>query len=308
MKIMQATSCRIVLFVVVCSSLTMFSLCSNKIYTGTENVSVVDTSHSRNSFISYVLINGLMYIFKQKKDPSKQFSVVRDALAAYIAQDLSIAHSVEIVSLKKDFPAKIHAMSPGAILTIARGATVRDQPESRYYNLSLKQRNLNGDLLPHRWLTEQIIYQITWHKQLPIIIGLDLFLCNTDRHGGNLFYDPQTDSFCAIDMDNIFRRDLPALACAKLQAMIANKKQFTQEEIEALTSVRDTIQFLLDRYTAKHLIAQLHVFIKQAGFKKKLLRTEKMTKKIARHEATIKESRASAYKLIGLLNKIINNF
>src|SRR5438445_3989322 len=246
MKIMQATSCRIVSFIILCSFPTMFSLCSNKIYTGTETVSLINTLHSRNSFITYVLIDERIYIFKQKKDVTKQFSVVRDALAAYIAQDLSIAHSVEIVSLKKDFTGKIHAMTPGAILTIAAGATIRDQPESRYYNLSLKQRNLNGDLLPHRWLTEQIIYQITWHKQLPIIIGLDLFLCNTDRHGGNLFYDPQTDSFCAIDMDNIFRRDLPALACAKLQIMIANKKQFTQEEIEALASVRDTIQFLLD--------------------------------------------------------------
>lgn len=199
-------------------------------------------------------------------------------------------------------------MSPGAILTIAPGATIRDQPESRYYNLCLKQRTIDGDLLPHRWLTEQIIHQITWHKQLPIIIGLDLFICNTDRHGGNLFYDLHTDSFCAIDMDNIFRRDLPALACAKLQVMINHQKQFTHEEIEALKGVRDTIQFLLDRYTSKQLIAQLHFFIKQAGFSKRILRAEKMAKKIARHEATIRESRASAHKLIQLLNKIINNF
>ena len=108
-------------------------------------------------------------------------------------------------------------------------------------------------------------------------------------------------------MDNIFRRDLPALACEKLNIMIAHKKRFTHEEVEALVSVRDTIQFLLDKYTPKRLIEQLHLFIKQAGFEKgSALYTEKIAKKIARHEAIIIESRASALRLIKILNKIIN--
>ena len=54
-------------------------------------------------------------------------------------------------------------------------------------------------------LTIVIIYRMTWHVQLPIIVALDLFICNTDRHRGNLFYDAVTDTFCAIDMDDIFR-------------------------------------------------------------------------------------------------------
>ena len=37
------------------------------------------------------------------------------------------------------------------------------------------------------WLTEIIIDQMTWHRQLPIIIAFDLFISNTDRHRGNLF-------------------------------------------------------------------------------------------------------------------------
>lgn len=108
MKITQAASCRIVYFfkfivIFLCSFTLSFSLLSQPIYTGTEKISVLDTFHSRNSFISYVLIDGHPYIFKQKKDVTKQFSVVRDAFAAYIAHDLCIAHSVEIVSSKKVF-------------------------------------------------------------------------------------------------------------------------------------------------------------------------------------------------------------
>ena len=91
--------------------------------------------------------------------------------------------------------------------------------------------------------------------------------------------------------------------------MIKERKSFTREEIEALLSVRDTIQFLLDKYPPKRLIEQLHLFIKQAGFEEGgMLYTEKIARKIARHERVIIESRASAFRLIKILNKIINRF
>lgn len=300
-------SMRIIIAIIIFFNSTLFIVSGHK-HKKKKNITLINSVDSVNSFISYVMFDGNRYIFKQKKDITKQFSVVRDALAAYIAHDLNIAHSVEIISSKIFFSGKNHAMAPGVLLTIAAGDIIRNQPESKYFYLCLKQRNVDGDLLPHRWLTETIINQITWHKQLPVIIGLDLFLCNTDRHGGNLFYDSATDSFCAIDMDTIFRRDLPALACAKLRTMIDGGKQFTYEEIEALKIVRDTIQFLLDRYSARKLIKKLYFFIKQAEFSKKFLYTEKMAKKIARHEAIIIQSRVSAYELIIVLNKIINNF
>ena len=177
---------KFIFIVLLCITIAPSLLCEN-FYTGTETVSLINTVESNNSFISYVLINGRTFIIKQKKNAAGQFSVVRDAFAAYIAKDFSIAHSVEIISSKKKIPGKVHAKYPGALLTIAPGATIRSQKNSKYYNLCLKQRTVNGELAPNRWLTEQIIYQITWHKQLPIIIGLDLFICNTDRHGGIFF-------------------------------------------------------------------------------------------------------------------------
>jgi len=295
-------------FIIVIIALnSTFFVIPNHHYKKKKNIILINTVESKNSFISYVIIDGTICIVKQKKDETKLLSIVRDALAAYIAQDLCVAHSAKIIPSKENFPGKKYVKSPGVILSLAAGATVRSQPESKYHNLCLKQRKPDGDLLPNRWLTETIIHQITWHKQLPVIIGLDLFIGNTDRHGGNLFYDPKTDSFCAIDMDNIFRRDLPALAYKKLKLMIHNKKKFTREEIAALISVRNTILFLLDSYSTKDIIAKLHFFIKEVDFPQAVLRSEKMIKKITRHETMIMQSRRSLYKLIKILNEIVVN-
>jgi len=273
------------------------------------SVIVIDGFESRHSFISYVTIDGVKYLLKQKKIKSQQFSVVRDALSAWIAQDLDIAHSVSIIPPEEDFPGKKNKLWPATLHTIAPGKTVRSQKGSKYHALCLKQRVPGGVRPINRWLTETIIHQMTWHKQIPIIIGLDLFLCYTDRHGGNLFYDPATDSFCAIDMENIFRRDLPGLAYEKLLLMLHQGKQFSKKEIEALAKMRDIIAFLLDKYTSKKIIDKLHFFVKQAGFTKNSPSyTEKIKKKIARHERIIIQSRASAYKLLLMLEKIIEHF
>ena len=175
--------------------------------------------------------------------------------------------------------------------------------------MSLKQRLPNGKVTG-QWLTEKIIDQMTWHKQLPIIIALDLFICNTDRHGGNLFYDPKTDNFCAIDMDGIYRKNVPEMACEKLTMMMnMYHKKFTMKEVIALIKVKKTLKSLLTNYTSKHLINKFNFFIQKAGFiKGSSLYTERIEKKVAHHELMIVESRASVHKLIALLDKIINKF
>ena len=63
---------------------------------------------------------------------------------------------------------------------------------------------------------------MSWHKDLPSIVALDLMIGNTDRHCGNLFYDPEKDSFWAIDMDDTFNKDLCAFACEKLITMMSD--------------------------------------------------------------------------------------
>lgn len=275
----------------------------------TEDVSIVDSKETKNSYISYVTINETNYLIKQKKTLSKQFLVVRDALAAWIADDLQIAHSVYIIPSKQELPGKKNMLLPAVLLTVAPGKMIRSQPYSKYYKLSLKQRNIDGLFSPDRWFTETIVHQMTWHPQLPIIIALDLFICNTDRHGGNLFYDQPSDAFCAIDMDNLFRRDLPAIAVAKLNIMRAHKKKFTREEIEALTIVKETVQYLMKKYSVEEIVEKLYFFVDQADFMKDDPEfMAKVAKKLARHKKTIMESRASLSVLISVLDKIIADF
>ncbi|HLJ30815.1 MAG TPA: hypothetical protein VKU36_00105, partial [Candidatus Babeliales bacterium] len=97
---------RIVLQLILCVGTFpfLFSKVSQDIYTGIEDVTVISTLETKNCFISYVMINGKTYLLKQKKDFKKQLAVIRDALAAYVAAELRIAHRVEIIDPTVKFP------------------------------------------------------------------------------------------------------------------------------------------------------------------------------------------------------------
>ncbi len=280
-------------------------------FSGNKTIFLEGGFESPNAFISYVVINGLRYIVKQKKECHKTIkSVIRDALAAYIAKELNIAHSVEIISPDDDIPGKIYDHCPATLLTIARGKIIRHLAEDhKYFQLSLQQRNIYNfnEKIINKWFDEAIISQITWHKQLPVIIALDLFICNNDRHRGNLFYDDQTDSFCAIDMDNIYRRNLPEFACQNLEKMIyVDHKKFTKKERRALRKLRNTLEFLLQNYTPDKIIAHLYQFAQQAGYVDDGSEVNNsITKNIALHKDIIKRSYYSTRKLILILNDIV---
>jgi hypothetical protein len=266
---------------------------------------------SKNAFINFVIINGKRYIIKQKKECNKTIiSVIRDALAAYIAKDLGITHSVKIISPRENIIGKIYNNCPAALLSIAKGKIIRHLGTNhKFFRLSLQQRTPGGfdEKILDKWLDETIISQITWHKQLPIIVALDLFLCNCDRHRGNLFYDDETDSFCAIDMDNIYRHNLSKFACRNLRKMIKrDHKEFSQKEILALKKVKKTLEFLLQKYTPDIIIDQLEQCAYQAGYVNDEAPVNlSITKKLLFHREVIHESYKSCLKLISILEKII---
>lgn len=287
-----------VIFVIFLSFLSSFM--SNAVWRNNgQKIALIGGFDSKNAFIRYVDIDGHLYIVKQKKIMTKRLAIVREALAAYIAHDLNIAHSVEIIPSNENIPGKKYPDLPATLHTIAPGKVVREQRDSRYFNLCLKQNS--RELLSDQWLNEEIIDQMTWHEQLPIIVALDIFISNADRHGGNLFYDPETDRFCAIDMDCIFAYSVAQFACEKLDLMVnVYKKEFTAEEIKALAVVRDTLKFLVRKYTTKKIIDQMHEFVTQADCQHK-------ASKIARFEVMIKKNRKSVKKLIKILDDIVNN-
>lgn len=295
-------------FILFVLSVFMATSLSSKIhYTGKEKVSLINTIETKNSFISYVMINGYRYLLKQKKEPNKQLAVVRDALSAYIAKDLKIAHQVDIVESKRKIPGKIKVTWPATLHTIVPGETVRKQRDSKYNALRLRQFWAQTQSYSEKGLTRLILKYMTWHRQLPEIIALDLMIGNSDRHCGNLCYDSSTDRFWAIDMDDTFNKDLCFLACKKLKLMTkAGNDPFSQEELKALASMRNTLYFLVRKYPPSDLIKHLHVFAKKAGFiEGNAIYTDKVRKKLLYYEKTIRKSHTSAYQLISLLDKIV---
>lgn len=289
---------------------TVHSFILSKIYyTGKEKVSLLKTVEGKNCFVSYVQINEYIYLLKQKKDYKKQLAVVRDALAAYIAKGLhDIAHEILIIECTKEFIGKIKRSWPATLHTIVPGDTVRRQRDCKYNALRLRQFWAQAESFDEKGLTRSIINHMTWHKQLPIIIALDLFIGNSDRHCGNLFYDPATDTFWAIDMDDTFNKDLCSLAYKKLKCMMQDDDVFTQEEINALMSMKKTLKFLVRTYKPEKVIEKLYIFAKQAGFSKGSdLYNDKIKRQLSYYEKMIRQSHESAYKLIFLLEKIIKH-
>ena len=270
-----------------------------------EQITLVKTIETRNCFVSYVIIDGKDYIIKQKKDPKKQFAVVKDALAAWMAELLDIAHNVGVISYQKDMVGKVKKSFPATIHTIAPGDTVRAQKECKYNAIRLRQFWANAKKYEDKGLTKAIISYMTWHDQLPIIVALDLVIGNSDRHCGNLCYDPQTDTFCAIDMDDTFNKDLCGFACKKIASIFKNEK-FTLEELKALSALRDTLALFVKKYKPKKIIAKLHFFSKIAGFVPgNKIYTSTIEKKIKLYEKMIAKTYVSAQKLIKLIDTIV---
>lgn len=304
---------RVVILLVTFLGITIspiLSKTSKIIYTGKEKVSLINTVETKNSFVSYVLINGRTYLVKQKKDYKKQLAVVRDALAAYIAKTLrGIAHEIEIIGAEKEFSGKVNQWWPATLHTLAPGETVRKQPKCKYNALRLRQFWAQAPSFSEKGLTKLIIEYMTWHRQLPEIIALDLFIGNSDRHCGNLCYDPDTDKFCAIDMDDTFNKDLCKLACKKLTHMMKDENViFNKDEINALKHMKNTLKYLIRKHHPTELIQKLRVFAKQAGFSEGgKLYEERVKRKLLFYEAMIIETHESAYKLILLLEKIIKS-
>lgn len=276
-------------------------------FTGKEKTELISTRETKNCFVSLVKIGNKIYLVKQKKDPKKQLAVIRDALSSYIARDLEIAQQVIIIPFKIMFLGKIESQWPATIHSLAPGKTVREQRENKFSALRLRQFWAHVTTVGEQGLTRPIITYMTWHKQLPIIVALDLMIGNSDRHCGNLCYDPETDTFFAIDMDDTFNKDLCILACAKIKMMLEDDKViFTKKELKALQVMRDTLKFLVKKHKPQDLIRKLESFAVQAGFVEgSKIYSASIEKKLSLYRNTIIESHKSARKLIAFLDTII---
>jgi hypothetical protein len=224
---------------------------------------------------------------------------VRDAITAHIAEDFGIAHRVTIIPAGKKFAGKPRTDWPATLHTIAPGKMIKAQ-NSKYNGMNIKQAEIGFKRDMLTWMMK--------HPTLIMMVALDTFLCNHDRHRGNLFYHQKTDSFCAIDMDSAFKYNLCALACKNFTKMINDRNQrLSTKEINVLISYKEYLEFLIDQHHPEQTLELYNAFVNQAGFVdgSAQLYTQKIALEIERNRRMIKESYKDVQRLIPILQQLI---
>lgn len=276
--------------------------------TAPQNVELIKTLEMRFCYISFVKIDGKKYIIKQKKSDCirKIGGVVRDAVTAHVAESLGkayqlnydLAHRVDVIPAGQEFVGKPRADWPATIHTIAPGKTIKDQT-SRFDRMNIKQADIGfrQDMLP--WMAK--------HPTLVLMVALDTFLCNHDRHRKNLFYNPKTDSICAIDMDSSWKYNLCALACENFTEMLHDQRlRLTKKELTVLVNYRKYLQFLIDNYTAEDIVQLFDYFTEKAGFVEgSELYTARLALELDGNRATIIQSYQDVQELVKILDELI---
>jgi hypothetical protein len=293
MKLHNGMLCFLLMYSQLCARLEVLDI-------DPKNVELLSTQEMRFCYISFVKINGKKYLIKQKKSDyfRKIVSVVRDAITAHIAESFGIAHQVDVIPAGKVFPGKPRADWPATIHTIAPGKMIKAQ-NSYYRKMKIQQKEggFRRDML--EWMSK--------HPELVIIVALDIFVCNHDRHRGNLFYNAKTNSFCAIDMDSAYKYNLSEIACKNFLIMLNDKKlRLNNKEIYTLMQFRKQLQFLIDSYFPTDIVRMYDYFAHKAGFVEgSALYTDRIAVELMANRAMIFQSYQDAKRLIKIVGKLV---
>lgn len=270
-----------------------------------KNIKLISMQEMRFCFISFVLIDGKKYIVKQKKPLNKLLGVVRDAITAHMVESFckdnnidTIAHRVAVIPPGKDFPGKWRVDWPATLHTIAPGKMIKEQT-SRFDGMNIKQADIGfrRDMLD--WMMK--------HPTLIQVVALDTFLCNHDRHRKNIFYQPKTDSFCAIDMDSSFKYNLCALACQNFTQMFNDRKlRLSIKEINVLTKYKEYLDFLIETYKPENTIQMYDFFAEKAGFvPESSFYSAKFAAELERNRGMIIQSYRDVKRLVKIIEQLI---
>lgn len=264
------------------------------------HIKLLSTREMRFCYISFVQVNGKTYLIKQKKLDClrKIVGVVRDSITAHIAESFNIAHLVDIIPAGKAFPGKPCKEWPATIHSIAPGKMIKEQ-ESPYKKMKIQQKDGGFRLDMLDWMGK--------HPELIIIIALDVFVCNHDRHRGNLFYNKATNSFCAIDMDSAYKYNLCAIAYKNFVSILNNRKiNLDNKEVYTLMQFRKHLQFLIDTHHPQDTLMMYDYFSNKAGFVPgSRLYTDRVAAELMSNRAMIVQSYEDAKRLVIVVDKLI---
>lgn len=250
-------------------------------------------------YISFVDINGVRYLVKQKRKQGFLLSVVYDAFGSRIAESLdkNLAHKVIIIPALKSFVGKKYIQLPATLHTLAPGRSIKKQwGPYRKMNLKRYLQDFSRDIIT--WMAK--------HPQLAQVVALDIFLCNHDRHRGNLFYNSRNESFCAIDMDGLFKCSLARTAVQGLNYMAAhNLFPLSTQEVLALVELKNSLELLVNKHSQEDMIMLFDNFIKEAGLDF-FSHIEMLQWEIGQARSMIKHNYGEVKELIVVLDDIVH--
>jgi len=215
------------------------------------------------------------------------------AINASINQIGLIPAGVQFIGKDIRFPATLHKYVPGIRFDTYQG--------SAYKGLYIKQKNLKNRI---SGLTRTVIYHMSRHKDLPVLVALDAFVGNADRGKSNYFYDEITDSFYGIDMAGTFYRDICGLSIEHIKSFLCEPKEyFSRRELQGLLLYYQTLRGLVLLYSPDYLCARLEYYIQRAGLQKK-----RDTDFFNLCRATIVSNHVHAVHLVELLARLLGEW
>ena len=264
------------------------------------SVELISTHEMRFCYISFVRINGKRFLVKQKKPINKLLGVVRDAITAAVAESfgIGIAHQVDVIPAGVPFPGKVRVDWPATIHTVAPGRMIKDQ-NSDYNRMNIKQADIGFRYDMMHWMAQ--------HESLIKIVALDTFLCNHDRHRGNLFYNRANDSFCAIDMDSAFKHNLCALGYNFFKRMVESRSvMLKSKQKKVLVAYKEALEFLIAKHNPDDTLALYDYFAQKAGFVPGVsFYNTRFALQIESNRAMIRQSYEDVKKLVKMLNRLL---
>jgi hypothetical protein len=215
--------------------------------------------------------------FVLKYHPRGPKRAIHDALGAYIGKSIGI--NINEVELFAANPIGQSLDGVTTLHTLVPGKAVR--------NIKTMDKNI---CIKRGIRKEKTLRNLVEYKQLCDIIAFDIFVDNTDRHNGNLFFDRQTGLFYAIDLDHGFKSaftlaytsheyDFVTVATRTYRFIKTLKKSvLSHNESTALKRVQQMLLLLINLYPPALLFDEWMLLAQKANVRYNPREQEKIKK------------------------------
>ena len=246
--------------------------------------------------------------FVLKYHPRGPRRAVHETLGAYIGKSIDLhINEVEIFAPHHSFNTLFSEINP--MNSSQNGITTL---HSRVPGQAVRTiKKMNAEIcLKCGIRKEKTVENIIQYKELGDIIAFDIFIDNTDRHNGNIFFDKKTGHFYAIDMDHGFKSavtlvytphdyDFDTVATRTYKYIKTLKKsRLSAAHIQALKQVERTLRKLATLYPPAILFAEWMLLAEKASVFYTVRDQEKIKKYLTYHAHAVQH-------LITLLDEII---